>query len=249
MLPVTDFLFQQVYNVSVGQGSIISAGSILIEETITLIVMLLTILAFSIQVARGYFLRVLKKFTLRVAADIWWLLYIVLRDASIFLIVFFGAELLWTGTYGDYPLAVPFTPFAIAIFAIALVIMLVKDTDEEPLYNNMVTILVAIGAIMYIFGITFITESALQYAVSPLPPTVSTSTSNIWGYMYQTFNSQNNPALAIYTFYITFAVLGICGLVALVYSFGGSTPRGGIKTIPKPIVKEPQPPSPQPQKK
>ncbi len=214
----------------------LNAATIYTENTITVMLTLLTILAISIQVARGYFLRVLKKFTLRVAADVWWLIYVLLRDASIFLVVFLGFMLFYPGIYQDFPIAVPFMPLAVDFFAIALVIMLIKDTDEDIKYNNILTVLVGIGTFLYIFGTIFITESATQLAV--LPPTVSNSVNNIWGFMNTYFNSVNNPALSIYSFYICFAILIIAGIVAIRYGLEFGVPRSSIITNPNPIVKQ-----------
>ncbi len=224
----------------------LNAATIYTENTITVLLTLLTILALSIQVARGYFLRVLKKFTLRVAADVWWLIYVILRDASIFLIVFFGFMLFYPGIFQDFPIAVPFMPLAIDIFAIALVVMLVKDTDEDIKYNNILTILIAIGTFMYIFGTIFVTESATQLA--KLPPTVSNSPTNIWGFTNLYFNSINNPALSIYSFYVGIAILVIAGLVALKYGLQFGVPRSSVITNPNPIIKTTQQPQTQDKK-
>lgn len=203
----------------------VNAGSIFTEQTITVLLQLLVILAISMQIARPYFLRILRKFTLRLAADIWWLLFILLRDASIFLIVFLGAELFWPGTYGDYPVAVPFQPLAVDFFAMALVLMIVKDTDEEPKWNNLLTTFVAIGSLLYMFGTIFVTESAVFYTGAALPPTVSMGTGNFWGFMNMYFNSQNNPALAIYTFYVTLAILAICGGIVVRNAYSPIAPK------------------------
>ncbi|MCL5008297.1 MAG: hypothetical protein M1156_00180 [Candidatus Marsarchaeota archaeon] len=214
----------------------LNAATIYTENTIAVMLTLLTILAISIQVARGYFLRVLKKFTLRVAADVWWLIYVILRDASIFLVVFLGFMLFYPGIYQDFPIAVPFMPLAVDFFAIALVIMLIKDTDEDIKYNNVLTILIAVGTFLYIFGTIFVTESATQLA--NLPPTVSNSASNIWGFVNTYFNSMNNPALSIYSFYICFGILVIAGIVALRYGLEFGIPRSSVITNPNPIIKQ-----------
>ncbi|BCS90848.1 MAG: hypothetical protein ARM1_0305 [Candidatus Micrarchaeota archaeon] len=223
-------------NVSVSPQSLVSAGSIYTENTVTVLVQLLTILALSIQIARGYFLRILRKFTLRLAADIWWLLFIILRDASIFLVVFLGFELFWPGTYEDYPIAVPFQLLAIVFYAYALVLLLVTDTDEDPKYNKALTILVTIGTFLFIFGTIFVTESAATLSV--LPPTVSTSKSNIWGFFNYYFNSINDPTMAIYSFYACFTLIVIAGLIAIYYGLKGNLPRARIITKPVPTPKE-----------
>ncbi len=214
----------------------VTAGSVYTENTITVLIEILAVLAISMQIARGYFLRILRKFTLRLAADIWWLLFVLLRDASIFLVLFLGVSLFWPGTYQDYPIAVPFQPLAIDFFAFALVLLLVVDTDEVPKWNSLLTIFVLIGTTLYLFGTVFVTENAV--ALATLPPTVSTSTSNFWGFMNTYFNSENNPAMGIYTFYVTFTILLIAGAAAVAASFKGSYPRKSIETNPKPIVKQ-----------
>lgn len=149
--------------------------------------------------------------------------------------LFLGVSLFWPGTYQDYPVAVPFQPLAIDFFAFALVLLLMKDTDEDPKYNRMLTWFVLIGTFLYIIGTVFVTESAL--ILSTLPPTVSASTSNPWGFFNTFFNSQNNPALAIYTFYICFTILLLAGAVAVVSSFRDQAGRGSIVTNPKPVIK------------
>ena len=221
----------------------VTAAATYTESTIVVILTLLSILAVSIQIARRYFLRVLKKFTLRLAADIWWLLFVILRDASIFLMVFLGFMLFYPGIYQDFPIAVPFMPLSVDFFAIALVILLVKDTDEEPKYNSAITVLVGIGTLLFITGTIFVTESATQLGV--LPPTVSNASSNIWGFMNNNFNSMNNPSLSIYTFYFCFAVLALAGLVAFIYGLGGSLPKNTITISPKPVEKQTEAPQKQ----
>ncbi len=158
-------------------GTYATAGSIFVEGTILVTLAMISILALSAPIARRYFLQVLRKFTLRLAADIWWLLFVVLRDASIFLMVLLGFMLFWPGTYQDIAIAVPFQPLAIDMFAIALVILLLWDTEEEPFFNSLLTLFVLLGTVMYTAGTVFVTESATQLAAQP--PAVSNSASNI----------------------------------------------------------------------
>ncbi len=219
----------------------VSAASIYTENTIVVLLTLLTVLAVSMQIARGYFLRVLRKFTLRLAADIWWLLFILLRDASIFLLVFLGFMLFYPGIYQDFPIAMPFMPLAIDFFAAALVLLLIKDTDEDPKWNRLLTVLVGIGGLLYIFGTLAVTESPVQLPV--LPPTVSASPSNIWGFFNTYFNSENNPALSIYSFYFCSFLLLVFGGIAFKYGLDGGEPKESVKTEPKPIIKQVQQPA------
>ena len=108
-----DILLQAALTSGQIVGNYVTAGSIYTENTVIVILTMLTVLALSIQIARRYFIRILRKFTLRFAADIWWLIYVLLRDASIFLVVFLGVMLFWPGIYQDFPIAVPFMPLAV----------------------------------------------------------------------------------------------------------------------------------------
>lgn len=242
-----DFLLQIAAGGSTVVNNYVTAGATYTENTVVVILTMLTILALSIQIARRYFIRILKKFTLRIAADIWWLIYVILRDASIFLVVFLGFMLFWPGIYQDFPIAMPFAPLAVDFFAMALVLMLVVDTEDNSLYNSMVSIFVIIGSMLYISGMILVTESAAQ--LSKLPPTVTTNVNNIWGFAYKYFNSMNNPALSIYTFYVSITILGICGLIAIIYSFRGGILNRRVEPKANPIVKQVQAPVQQAQKK
>lgn len=217
-------------------GQISGGLMVFVVETVTVLIEILMVLAISMQLARGYFFRVLRKFTLRLAADIWWLIYVILRDITVLLVLLLGIVDFLPAINLTYPLAVPFQPLGIVLYAFALVILLVKDTDENGKYDTMVTTLLSAGSGLYLLGTVFITESAVQLA--SLPPTVSASTSNFWGFIYNVFNSVKDPALEIYTFYVCFALLVIAGLIAIKWSLEapGGAPKGSIRTNPEPMI-------------
>lgn len=52
-------------------------------QTLCDIGILLSIVSFCLHIGRPYFERILSRFTLRVAADLWWIVYVCLRDGSI----------------------------------------------------------------------------------------------------------------------------------------------------------------------
>lgn len=231
VLPISGLVLQ----LSTGANNWVGAGSVLVEEIITVLVTLLAVLAFSIQVARGYFLRVLRKFTLRFAADIWWLVFVLLRDAGIFLVLFLGITFFWPGTYEDYALAMPFQPLAIDFFVFALVLLLLRDTNEDPKANTLLTIFISIGTALLVFGTIFITYNPVQ-AGSGIP-TVSANPGTFWGFLYTTFSSISSPTMAIISFYITLIVLALGGSRAIMWSFE----QWGVSPFPIPRRKAAQP--------
>jgi hypothetical protein len=191
------------------QTEAVSAGSVWLETTIAVALVFVSAMAFSLQIARGYFIRVLNKFTLRLGADIWWLAYILIRDGLIFIAFIMGLLVFFPGTFLDYPMAVPFMPLSVVIFGLALVTKLYFDADDNRRAFRFVTVLIFIGTLLWISGTIFVTETPL--VLSQLPPGVSAN-SGIWYTAYNTFSSTNNLGLAMASFQACFAILGVIGI-------------------------------------
>lgn len=215
---------------AIDQNGLVSGGSIWLETTIAVALVFVTAMAFSLQIARGYFLRTLEKFTLRLGADIWWLAYVLIRDGLIFMSFIMGLLVFFPGTLGDYAIAVPFMPVSVALFGIALIIKLYFDADEDRNIFRAVTALVFGGAATWIFGTIFVTESPLALSASNLPSGVS-MTSGFWYTLANTFNSQTNPNLYMASFYACFAVLGILGVLGLAHPILHSRVGKGVKQV------------------
>ena len=196
------------------QGDLVSGGSIWLETTIAIALVFVSAMAFSLQIARGYFIRVLNKFTLRLGADIWWLAYVLIRDALIFMSFVMGLLVFFPGTFLDYPMAVPFMPLSVVFFGLALVMKLYVDADDNRTAFRIVTVLVFIGTLLWISGTIFVTETPL--VLSTLPPGVS-ATSGMWYSMYNTFSSTANLGLAMVSFQACFAVLGVIAIVGFAH--------------------------------
>ncbi len=204
-------------------GQIATGVGIFTEATIALAVGMLFIGAFSLQIARNYFLRTLDKFTLRLGADIWWLAYIMIRDGLMFGALLLGFELFFVGTYGAYAIAVPFMPLSIVLVAAVLVIKLVHDPDEEETWNRAVSVLLAGATFFYVFGILMVTESIAGYGnagylvTSTGAITTAAGGSDIWTIVYNLFSSTVNTQLAVWTFYVCFTALSAFAGYAFVY--------------------------------
>ncbi len=204
-------------------GDIATGAGIFTEATMALMTGIMLIAAFSLQIARNYFLRTLNKFTLRLGADIWWLAYIMIRDGLMFFAVLVGFELFFVGTFGDYPIAVPFMPLAIVLVAAALLVKLVRDPDEDEKTNRLVTFLVAGAAALYVFGALFVTESIVGYGqagyLTNADGTIATAAggADLWTMIYNAFSSTVNAPLAITSFYVCFGALSVMAFYAMYY--------------------------------
>jgi hypothetical protein len=212
---------------AIDQAGLVSGGSIWLETTIAVAMVFVTAMAFSLQIARGYFLRTLEKFTLRLGADIWWLAYVLIRDALIFMSFIMGLMVFFPGTFQDYDIAVPFMPLSVVFFGVALITKLYFDADENRNAFRAVTALVFSGTLLWILGAVFVTETPL--ALSQLPSGVS-NTGGLWYSIYNTFSSRVNVDLSMATFNITFAALGVIGIFGIAHPFlhsrmGKPTPK------------------------
>ncbi len=212
---------------AIDQSGLVSGGSIWLETTIAVTMVFVTAMAFSLQIARGYFLRTLEKFTLRLGADIWWLAYVLIRDALIFVSFIMGLIVFFPGTFQDYDVAVPFMPLSVFLFGAALILKLYFDADENRGVFRAVTLLVFGGTVSWIFGAVFVTETPL--ALGTLPSGVSAS-SGIWYTLYNTFSSRANVDLSMLSFNIFFPLLGVVAVLGLAHPIlhsriGKSTPR------------------------
>ena len=231
MIPLVQIMPQYNPYSSPYTGFYTGGGSVFTEELVSTLATILAVLAFAMQVSRGYFLRVLRKFTLRLAADVWWLVFALLRDASIFLVLFLGVTLFWPGTYQDYVIGMPFSLLGVDFFAAALVLILYKDTNEDQKANTILTGLITTGMVLLVFSFIFITQSPLQLTGIKVP-TVSSGTGNPWGFLYTYFNSINSPTISIYSFYVCVVLLAIAGALATKWSFEQWAPFSRNKSAP-----------------
>jgi hypothetical protein len=212
---------------AIDQNGLITGGSIWLETTIAVAMVFITAMAFSLQIARGYFLRTLEKFTLRLGADIWWLAYVLIRDALIFMSFVMGLLVFFPGTFQDYDMAVPFMPVSVVLFGVALLTKLYFDADENRNAFRAVTVLVFAGTGLWIFGTIFVTETPL--ALGTLPAGISTN-GGFWSFVYSTFSSKQNVDLSMATFNTTFAILGVIGILGFAHPLlhsriGKATPK------------------------
>ena len=210
------------------QGDLVNGGSVWLETTIAVALVFISAMAFSLQIARGYFIRVLNKFTLRLGADIWWLAYVLIRDALIFMSFVMGLLVFFPGTFADYPMAVPFMPLAVVFFGAALVLKLYVDADDNRMAFRAVTVLVFIGTLLWISGTIFVTETPL---LLPTLPSGVSATSGIWAMMYNNFASTNNVSLAMTSFQVCFAMLGVIGVFGFAHPILHSRLPGKKKAV------------------
>ena len=185
-------------------NSFFDGGEGFVEGTIAAALVILWILTVAIHLARPYMAKTTGKFTLRLGADLWWIVYVGLRDIML-LQVFLGSFIFF---YPDVVggQALPITGGLAAVCAFgALLIKLMTKGDADVRGMQAQTILIGLGAVLYLTPYLF------------GPQTQALTGSRLLD-LSNTLTSNQNPGLALPLCYISAAVTGGLGVVAVAYN-------------------------------
>jgi hypothetical protein len=186
-------------------SGLFGAGEAFVEGTIAAVLVILWILSVALHLARPYMARTTGKFTLRLGADLWWIIYVALRDL-ILLQVFLGSFIFF---YPDVVTGqqLPITGGVAAVFAFAaLLIKLMTKGDASLMGMRAQVILIGIGAALYITPFLFGVQATELGGSRLLPIADGLVTSS-------------NPDVALALCYLSALVTGAMGVVAVVYNF------------------------------
>jgi len=111
--------------------------------------------------ARPYILRFLGSLTLRFGGDVWWLSYVLIRDALLTITLALSVIFLMPNLY--IGLGLPLTaPLATVILLWAMVAKLLGDADDDARTFRIVSVLLVIASVLYIVPQIYGLESADQ---------------------------------------------------------------------------------------
>jgi hypothetical protein len=117
--------------------------------------------AMAMHFARPYVLRFLGTLTLRFGGDVWWLSYVLIRDALLTITLALSVIFLMPNLY--IGLGLPLTaPLATVILLWALVVKLLGDADDDGRTFQIVSVLLVIASVLYIVPQIYGLESADQ---------------------------------------------------------------------------------------
>ncbi len=180
------------------------AGESFVEGTIAAALVILWILSVALHLARPYMVRTTGKFTLRLAADLWWIIYVALRDL-ILLQVFLGSFIfLYPDVVTGQDLPITGGLAAVCAFA-ALLIKLMSKGDSDLRGMRLQTLLVGIGAVLYITPYFLGTQMTML-------------SGNLTDQVMPLLVSSRNPDVALPLSYLSAALIGILGLTAVGYN-------------------------------
>lgn len=129
--------------------------------------------------ARPYVLRVLRRLSLRFGADVWWLSYVLIRDAIMLVTFALGSILLLPGVFSSMEIGL-FAPIASLLLFAALVVKLFEDADDDPRTFRTISLLLVAGATLYFVSLFFGVEAADQEYLGELPAFLVSSTNPAW---------------------------------------------------------------------
>ena len=185
-------------------------GETFVEGTIAAALVALWLLAFALHIARPYMVANLHKFTLRLGADLWWILYVALRDILTLNLFIGGFIFFYPDVVGGQDLPVTGGLAAVCAFAVVL-IKLMRPGDEARWYRYQ-ALLLALGATLYI--VPYILGVQLTNVDDPTAKSLAS-----------VLVSSQNPGLALPLCYISGWLAGALGLVAVIYNLRQAVSR------------------------
>ena len=127
----------------------LQGGEGFLEGTLAAALPLLWLLAVALHLARPYMVRTTQKFSLRLGADLWWLVYVGIRDLLLGIIAIASFMYLYPDVVTADALPIGGS-LATALLYGALLVKLVADADDDPRAFQLVSVLLAVGSALYI---------------------------------------------------------------------------------------------------
>jgi hypothetical protein len=193
-----------------------SAAEHFVEGTIAAALVALWLLAIALHLARPYMLAATRKFTLRLGADLWWTIYVGMRDVFL-LQVFLGSFIFF---YPDVVAGndLPITGgLAAACAFAALLLKLMTRADSDQRIFRIQTALIGLGASLYL----------IPYLLGVQVTTVGSDISN---QLSSVLVSSHNPTIALALVFVSQILVGAMGLIAVVYNIRTASPAPRAKS-------------------
>jgi len=134
-------------------------------------------MALMLHLGRPYVLRTLRRIGLRLGADVWWMSYLLMRDAL--LLLTFGLSFIFFNPSLVASLNFPITaPLAALFLLLALAVKLARRVDDDVNAFRLATVFLVIGATLYYIPLVFAVEAGSQTYLSGFA-TAFTSSTNV----------------------------------------------------------------------
>ncbi|HEU0003170.1 MAG TPA: hypothetical protein VFQ36_19825 [Ktedonobacteraceae bacterium] len=142
-------------------NSLVQGGSQWLIATIVAFLPVLWTMALMLHLGRPYVLRTLRRCGLRLGADIWWMSYLLIRDAL--LLITFGLSWFFFEPNIVAGTALPITGSLAALFLLlSLAVKLSRRVDDDVNAYRLSTLFLVIGATLYYGPLVFAVEATSQ---------------------------------------------------------------------------------------
>jgi hypothetical protein len=180
-----------------------AGGEQFLEGTLAAVLPIVWIAILGLHLGRPYILDMIDRFTLRLGADLLWLVYVALRD----LLIISGVVMSFMFFFPDVVITdqLPLTGglAAVVLFAV-LIIKLTGDPDHDARSFKLVTYLLGLGAALYFIPFLFGVQAN----------GIATGQVLIWSNFLVT---STNPIWAVGIAYVSAALLALLGAYAVAY--------------------------------
>jgi len=141
--------------------SLVQGGSLWLISTIVAFLPVLWTMALIFHLGRPYVLRTLRRIGLRLGADVWWMSYLLIRDAL--LLITFALGWIFFNPNTVFNQALPITaPIAELCLLLALAVKLSRRVDDDVNAYRLSTAFLVLGATLYYGPLVFAVEAASQ---------------------------------------------------------------------------------------
>ena len=176
-----------------------------LEGTLAALLPVLWLAILGLHLGRPYILDMIDRFTLRLGADLLWLVYVALRDLLIVSGVVMSFMFFFPDVVSADPLPLTGGLAAVMLFGVLLV-KLMGDPDHNLRDFRLVTVLLAIGAVFYFVPYVLGVQANAVFTAEPYQ-----SISNF-------LVTNTNTSWAVGIAYVSIILLAIMGALATIYA-------------------------------
>ncbi|HEX9412118.1 MAG TPA: hypothetical protein VF916_01315 [Ktedonobacterales bacterium] len=145
--------------------ALVQGGAQWLVATLVAFLPALWTMSLILQLGRPYVLRTLRRTGLRLGADVWWMSYLLMRDAV--LLITLGVSFIFFQPSLVSALPFPITaPLATLCLLLALAIKLTRRADDDAGAYRLATGFLVLGATLYYVPLVFAVEAASQVHLS-----------------------------------------------------------------------------------
>jgi hypothetical protein len=142
-------------------NALVQGGAQWLVATIVAFLPALWTMTLMLHLGRPYVLRTLRRCGLRLGADIWWMSYLLIRDAA--LLFTFALSWIFFAPNAVVSDAFPITgPLAALCLLLALAVKLSRRVDDDVAAYRLATAFLVVGATLYYGALVFAIEATSQ---------------------------------------------------------------------------------------